>query len=98
MRSGTHHFVISSATMMSSFRMSAVKEMETMLRNSVSNRSNERIMIAPPTREKKGSARTRREEIRREVGPWKTETRHHSRKVLNDKERPWVKRGGNCQF
>lgn len=62
MRSVTHHFVISSATMMSSFRMSAVNEMATMLRNSVSNRSNERIMIAPPAREKKDSARARSEE------------------------------------
>jgi hypothetical protein len=42
------HVVISSATMMSSFRMSAVNEMETMFRNSFSNRISDMIMMAAP--------------------------------------------------
>ena len=41
--------VISKATMMSSFRTSAVNEMETMFRNSFSNRIKDMIMIADPT-------------------------------------------------
>ena len=40
--------VISKAIMMSSFRTSAVNEMETMFRNSFSNRINDMIMIANP--------------------------------------------------
>jgi hypothetical protein len=42
------HVVISSATMMSSFKMSAVNEIETMLRNSFSNRMRDMIMMAAP--------------------------------------------------
>lgn len=44
----SHQVVISRATMMSSFRTSAVNEMETMLRNSFSNRIKDMIIIADP--------------------------------------------------
>ncbi|KAG5338798.1 hypothetical protein C0989_006225, partial [Termitomyces sp. Mn162] len=43
-----HHVVISNATMMSSFRMRAVKEIETMCKNSFSNSTRDMIMIAAP--------------------------------------------------
>ena len=44
----SYQIVISKATMMSSFRTSAVKEMETMFRNSFSNRTKDMIIIADP--------------------------------------------------
>ena len=44
----THQVVISSATINSSVRTSDVNEMATMLMNSLSNRTSERIMMAPP--------------------------------------------------
>jgi hypothetical protein len=42
------HVVISSATISNSFRINAVKEMDTMLMNSFSNSHRDKIMIAPP--------------------------------------------------
>ena len=47
-RCETYQIVISRATMMSSFRMSAVNEMETMFKNSFSNRIKDMIIIADP--------------------------------------------------
>ena len=44
----TNQVVISTATMMSSFKTRAVKEMETMFRNSFSKSTRDMIMIAPP--------------------------------------------------
>ena len=44
----TYQIVISNATMISSFRISAVKEMATIFRNSFSKSTSERIMIAAP--------------------------------------------------
>lgn len=44
----THHVVISKPTMISSFTIKAVNEMATMFKNSVSNRINDPVMIAPP--------------------------------------------------
>jgi hypothetical protein len=44
----TDQVVISRATMSSSLRMRAVKEMETMFRKSVSKRRSDMIMIEPP--------------------------------------------------
>ena len=44
-----YQMVISKATMMSSFRTSAVNEIETMFRNSFSNRIKDMIIIADPT-------------------------------------------------
>ena len=44
-----YQVVISKATMISSFKMSAVNEMETMFRNSFSNRIKDMIIIADPT-------------------------------------------------
>ena len=43
-----HQVVISNATMISSFRINAVKEMATMFRNSFSNNRSDIIMMAPP--------------------------------------------------
>lgn len=45
---GTDHVVISNATIISSLRMSAVKEMATMFKNSFSNKTRDMIMIAAP--------------------------------------------------
>ena len=47
-----YQIVISNATMMSSFRISAVNEMETMFKNSFSNRIRDMIIIADPTQTK----------------------------------------------
>lgn len=44
----THHVVISSAIMISSFTTKAVKLMETMFKNSFSNKIKLMSMIAPP--------------------------------------------------
>lgn len=44
----SYQIVISKATMISSFRMSAVNEIETMFRNSFSNRIKDMIIIAEP--------------------------------------------------
>jgi hypothetical protein len=44
----TYHFVISNATMMSSFKINAVNEIATMFKNSFSNRTRAMIMIAAP--------------------------------------------------
>lgn len=44
----THHVVISSATIISSLRIKAVNEMETMCRNSFSKRTKDIIMMAAP--------------------------------------------------
>ena len=44
----TYHFVISNATIMSSFKINAVNEMATMFKNSFSNRTKAMIMIAAP--------------------------------------------------
>ena len=44
----THHVVISSATIMSSFKTSAVKDMATILRNSFSKSTKDMIMMADP--------------------------------------------------
>lgn len=47
-KTGTYQIVTSNATMMSSLRMSAVKEIATMFKNSVSNRTSEMIIMAAP--------------------------------------------------
>lgn len=47
-----YHVVISKATMISSLRTSAVKEMETMFRNSFSKSTREPIMMAAPANKK----------------------------------------------
>jgi hypothetical protein len=44
----TYHFVISNATMMSSFKINAVNEIATMFKNSFSNRTRAIIMIEAP--------------------------------------------------
>lgn len=44
----TNHVVISKATMMSSLRMRAVNDIETMFKNSFSNKINDMIIIADP--------------------------------------------------
>jgi hypothetical protein len=44
----TYQVVISKATMMSSFRIRAVNEIATILRNSFSNSSKDMIIMAPP--------------------------------------------------
>jgi hypothetical protein len=44
----TYQVVISKATMINSFRMRAVKEIATMLRNSFSNNRRDMTIIAPP--------------------------------------------------
>jgi hypothetical protein len=46
----THHVVISNATMISSLRTNAVNDIETMCKNSFSNKTNDIIMIAAPER------------------------------------------------
>jgi hypothetical protein len=46
-----YHVVISRATMMSSLRIRAVNEMDTILRNWFSKRTRDMIMIAPPAEE-----------------------------------------------
>jgi hypothetical protein len=48
MKNETYHFVISNATMMSSFKINAVNEIATMFKNSFSNRTRAMIMIAAP--------------------------------------------------
>jgi hypothetical protein len=47
-KNGIYHVVISNATMMSSLRIRAVNEIETISRNSFSNRMRDTIMIAVP--------------------------------------------------
>ena len=47
-RRRTNQVVISSATIMSSLRIRAVNEMETMFKNSFSNKRRDMIMIAAP--------------------------------------------------
>lgn len=44
----THHFVISKATMISSFRTNAVYEIATMLMNSFSKKRSDKTMMTPP--------------------------------------------------
>lgn len=48
MRKKAHHVVISTATIISSFKISAVNEIDTILRNSVSKSNRDMIMMAPP--------------------------------------------------
>jgi hypothetical protein len=43
-----YHVVISNATMMSSLRIKAVNEIDTICRNSFSNRMRDTIMMAAP--------------------------------------------------
>jgi hypothetical protein len=47
----TYHVVISKATMMSSLRIKAVNEMDTICRNSFSKSTRDMIMIAAPIAE-----------------------------------------------
>lgn len=44
----SYHVVISSATMISSLRINAVNEIDTMFKNSFSKRTRDMIMIAAP--------------------------------------------------
>jgi hypothetical protein len=46
----SYQVVISNATMMSSLMTKAVKEMETIFRNSVSNKRRDMIMMAAPAK------------------------------------------------
>jgi alkylhydroperoxidase/carboxymuconolactone decarboxylase family protein YurZ len=45
---GIYHVVISNATMISSLRMRAVNDIDTICRNSFSNRTRDMIIIAAP--------------------------------------------------
>ena len=49
-KKNVYHVVISSATMISSLRMSAVNEIDTMCRNSFSKSTRDMIMMAAPNR------------------------------------------------
>ena len=75
----TDQVVISKATMMSSLRMRAVKEIETMLRNSFSKSTSDMIMIAPPGRSSVSHSQWR---VMKPHEPWYTLIKSQVKNVL----------------
>ena len=75
----THQVVTSKATMMSSLRMRAVNEIETILRNSFSKSTRDMIMMAPPG---KDSISVLWRRFTKSSKPWYTLIKSQVKKVL----------------